>query len=259
MTIDRRAIGLLLVVALGTFASAQTTPRERSRADSIAAAKYVKMIRREEAIFLSQWRMEWRKLRDLTGTDPRFWSLHCHANEATADDEMHVVANIASRKSVCPIWYQANGFRADENLNIDNAIPEKSRANTRRERARIIAMLDTAYATWPGNPWVEAQRVRLLIDQREYERAMDAASTECHISQAMCAMLEAHAMRAAGFKAGSDATYSIGMDRMTAGERCGWLDISLLLPYDARDSYSELGCAQRAEINDRFWWLSDPL
>jgi hypothetical protein len=257
--IDRRPIlGVLVLIGLATRAVAQ--PSQRSRADSIAAAKYVAKVYRQEAIFFFEWRQEWRKLRDLSGADPRFWSLHCHNDDYSEDDALHMIAYPrVSKKSMCPIWFQMNGFREDENLGIDNGIPPKARPKIREMRARILAMLDTANAIDPGNRWVEGQRVRLLIDQGEIEKAADVASSQCHISQAMCAMLEAHSMMVAGFKPAAEATYSNAVNHMTTAERCGYLDISYLLDLNTRDAYSELGCAQKAEIDERFWWLSDPL
>jgi hypothetical protein len=258
MMIGRRYVfAVLVLTGLTTAAGAQSG--RRSRADSIAAAKYVAKVRREEAIFFFEWRQEWRKLRDLSGTDPRYWSLHCHFDDASYDDAQHLISYVGVRKSMCPIWFQYNGYRADENQNIDNGIPAKERPKIREMRARILAMLDTAIVLDPGNKWVEAQRVRLLIDQGDVERAADAASSQCHISQATCAMLEAHALMVGGFKAGADATYENSINHMTPAERCGYLDISLLLDPNSRDTYTELGCSQRAEINERYWWLSDPL
>jgi hypothetical protein len=48
---------------------------------------------------------------------------------------------------------------------------------------------------------------------------------------------------------------------MTPVERCGFLDISLLLldKSSERDAYRELSCAARRDVDATYWWLSDPL
>src|SRR6476620_6733731 len=110
-----QSIALLLSGPL----SAQTA-MEQNKRDSVAASGYIAKIRKAENGFLADWRYEWRKWRDLKGTDPRYWSLHCHYDDYEVGDEFHVISTMASSKSMCPIWYQGEGQRADENDGIDN-------------------------------------------------------------------------------------------------------------------------------------------
>lgn len=257
----------MLRIALGVAASmlagelvAQPAP-ERAHRDSVEAARYIAHVRREEAKFFNDWRHEWFKLRDLKGTDPRYWSLHCHYDDFEADDEYHIVLTTSSRKSMCPIWFQGQGIRGDENVNIDNAIPPKSRAKIHEKRARIIAMLDTAFRRAPGNAWVTTQRVRLFVDQQEYDQALQVATNECAISIAICAMFEGYVHTSRGFARGGEAMYALAAGSMTPIERCGFLDISLLIGDNSRerDAYRELSCAARGAIDATYWWLSDPL
>jgi len=255
----RIALGVGALMLAGGLA-AQSAPA-RSRPDSVEAAHYVAHVRREEAKLFNDWRNEWRKLRDLKENDPRDWSLHCHFDDFEADDEYHIILTTSSRKSMCPIWFQGLGTRADENASIDNGIPAKSRAKIRDKRTRIIAMLDTAFQRDPGNGWVATQRIRLLVDQQEYDRALRVATNECAISRAICAMLEAYVHTSRGFARGGQAMYALAAASMTPVERCGFLDISLLLVDKSpeRDAYRELSCAARQDIDATYWWLSDPL
>ncbi|HTR79720.1 MAG TPA: hypothetical protein VMH39_16505, partial [Gemmatimonadaceae bacterium] len=40
---------------------------------------------------------------------------------------------------------------------------------------------------------------------------------------------------------------------------CRWDDLSPLLLYTARAAYTTMSCAQREDVNQRIWWLADPL
>src|SRR6476660_9549547 len=143
------AVSLLLQVQSATPALPRMT-----RSDSALSARFVARARREEAKLFADWRYEWKNLRDLVGTDPRMWSLHCHFDDIEPDDERNLVSTHHSRKSMCPTWFQGYGARVDENINIDGPLKPKSVLKIRQKRAAVIALLDSAAAIDPGDAWI---------------------------------------------------------------------------------------------------------
>ena len=76
-------------------------------------------------------------------------------------------------------WYE-NG--ADE----DSASPEPQQI--RHARARLLAALDTAGATLPGDEWIVGQRVRYLLEDSEPVRAARVAE-QCRAVRSWCEAL----------------------------------------------------------------------
>ena len=69
-----------------------------------------------------------------------------------------------------------------------------------------------------------------------------------------------HALAAAGQTGPADSLFARGVRAMASfSDRCQWSDISTLLPQPERTTYVHLACADRAAINERFWWLANPL
>lgn len=251
---------LVAVVLLLQVQSAQPKPlRPLSRSDSMATARAIQRIRRQETVFFWEWRQAWKNQRDLFGTDPRFWSLHCHYDDVEIGDERNLISTAASRKSMCPIWFQEHGIRGDEALNIDNGIPEKSREKIRKKRDAVLAMLDSAARKDLGNAWILGQRIRLNVDQKEYARAAILAGEQCYSSPALCAMLEGYALAAGGSRRGAEALFEYAAGVMTEEDRCAFLDASFFFEGEDRHSYAARPCAERRELDAKFWWLADPL
>lgn len=249
---------IALVFALQTQA---ITPRPRPLTrEQVAMAKFIAQVRRVEQVFLVEWRWEWQKNRDLKNTDPRYWSIHCHFDDPVVyGDELHLIVNAVSRKSMCPIWFQHEGTRPDESLTIDNGLPDDSRETMRRRRAEVLALLDSAAAMAPADAWVVGQRVRLNVDQRDFDRARLVAAKQCWSGPAFCAMLEGYVLFSSGNHGAAVAKFDSAAARMTPADRCGFLDISVFIPEEDRAAYEKRTCASRNDINERFWWLADPL
>ena len=248
----------MLLTSLLLLQLSAGAPRSVSRADSVAATKLIQRARREETRLFFWWRHEWQKLRDLNGTDPRFWSLHCHFDDAGPEDVYNIIT-VGSRKSMCPIWFQGYGTRGDENADIDNGIPAKSRDDIRLKRARVIALFDSAARLRPADSWVLGQRVRLNVDQREFVRATLIVADECHASAAFCAMLEGYVLSKSGNRAGASQAFLYAARQMTPADRCWFLDPRVFFDNEDRDRYGKFSCAERDSLDDRFWWLADPL
>src|SRR3954464_3264294 len=234
---------IALGLALQLQATAPSASPAQRRQDSIASAKFIKQIRREEAKFLADWRYEAQKLRGLTMSDPRYWSLHCHYDDLIpVDDELHLIHTEYSRKSMCPIWFQGWGERPDESITIDNGIPLKSRDNIPRKRAAVPALLDSAARLAP-NGWVTGQRVRLYVDQLEYATAARIATDECRDVPAICALYQGYAFYSNGNRRRAEASFEFALKNMTPANRCGVLDIGVFLSPKERDAYDKKSCA----------------
>lgn len=160
---------------------------------------------------------------------------------------------------MCPIWFQEHGTRGDEAASIDNGIPAKSLDRIREKRAAILSMLEDAAKMDPANVWVFGQRIRLSVDQKEYARAAVIAAEECRQSRAVCAMLEGYVSAASGNRKGAEAAFTYAAAAMTPAERCGYLDATVFFDPTDRLQYEQMPCAQHMPLDDRFWWLADPL
>src|SRR5205814_1111067 len=125
--------------------------------------------------------------------------------------------------------------------------------------ATLLRTLDSVAAAVPESPWVAGQRVRLSADQGEMDRADRVARSECPLEGAFCAMLVGYVGVSRGKSAEADEAFGRAMQRMTAEERCAYLDIRSLLDDPGRSAYTKLSCADRDRVNARYWWLSDPL
>ncbi|HEU4994102.1 MAG TPA: hypothetical protein VFT29_04755 [Gemmatimonadaceae bacterium] len=228
--------------------------------DSVKAAKLVERARKEELELFTDWRKAWIGLRDLNSSGSRFWSLHCHFDEIGGrDNARHLIHSRESRKSMCPVWFQHGGTRADESTGIDNPLSDKARRRVRERRARVLQLLDSAQLLAPGDSWVLGQRVRLSVDQGLFDRAAALATSECRDTAVACALLAGYALASGGEWKAATAAFDHARRAMTQTERCTQLDIALFLDERTRDRYEKLPCPARDSIADRFWWLSDPL
>ncbi|MEX2178240.1 MAG: hypothetical protein WD801_05990 [Gemmatimonadaceae bacterium] len=250
-----------MLVAFLTLALLAPVERQAtSQPDSVAVRRFIAHARREEAKFLAAWRREWQAWRDLGRTDPRYFSLHCHFDEPLfARERFHLIRTPYSRKSMCPIWFQGRGERADEAAGIDNGIRPRSREKIRERRAAVLQLLDSAAVLAHGDLWVLGQRVRLHVDQGNHERALAIASSECGVPGATCAMLEGYVLASGGHRRAAEATFGYATSRMTDADRCRYLDIAAFVPWGQRDRYGETSCDERSAANENFWWLADPL
>ena len=252
---------MLTVLAFAILSSGHSTlAHHEPNPDSVFVRKFIARARLEETHFIAAWRREWQGWRDLRSTDPRYFSIHCHYDEPLRlRQQHHLIRTVFSQKSMCPIWFQGQGERADEAIAIDNGIPPKAREKIRQRRARVIQLLDSAAMIAPRDEWVLGQRVRMNVDQERHVRALSIAATECHASPATCAMLEGYVLYSAGNQRDAAVTFDYAVSVMDGGERCRFLDVAAFVPWGQRDRYEALSCEQRGEPVEGFWWLADPL
>lgn len=147
------------------------------------------------------------------------------------------------------IWF---GYDDDRELPPERLAVEEA-------RRRLLEELDAAAAAAPAEPWIAGQRVRYLAEAGRLGEALEAAR-ECRAPDpGWCAFLVGFARHAAGDFQGAEASFAGALSRLSPEERCRWEDLGLLLDGAGRRSYGELPCGGRAEFEERFWWLADPL
>ncbi|HYV96771.1 MAG TPA: hypothetical protein VE967_04860 [Gemmatimonadaceae bacterium] len=158
----------------------------------------------------------------------------------------------------CPTWALGDSLPWDERVSIDAPLDSRFADPIRAARASIIALFDAGARIRPRDAWIAGQRVRLQIDQREIARAAVAAR-ECAADVSWCLLLQGFAEARSGHERVADSLFRAGMREMTADERCRWGDASVLLDSAGRDAYRTATCTMRDSLNDRIWWLADPL
>lgn len=248
------AVALLLVVQLSDTTPARAAPRYTAVRDSLEAA---------ELRFFWLWGEAYRA----SATDIEHWSSlrgvmrSCPWPAATRVDSVmrrraHMVGDSSDGR--CPVWMLDTTVRSDEARGIDNALASRFHAPVRTDRARLLARFDSAAARYPDDEWIAGQRVRLLIDQQQYDAAL-AVSTVCSADHWWCWALRGYAHYHLGQLPASDAAYQEAVARMPQSIRCEWSDITPLLTLEERRQVQSNGCTAHLALARDFWWLADPL
>jgi hypothetical protein len=146
-------------------------------------------------------------------------------------------------------WYESG---ADE----DSAPPEPLRI--RQARARLLAALDGAGTTLPGDEWIVGQRVRYLLEDSQPRLAARVVE-QCRAVRSWCEALGGLVRHVAADFPAAESLFSAALTDMPEDERCRWSDIAPLLDDELADRYRRLDCASRAAFENRWWWLAQPL
>ena len=125
-------------------------------------------------------------------------------------------------------------------------------------RARLVAILDSAYAAFPDDRWTSGQLVRYLTESGRLDDAVRAAE-RCEVGGWWCPALRGFALHAAGRHAAADSAWTRALADMDERQRCDWTDLKLMLDDALLRSYREVGCAARAALERRIWWLARPM
>jgi hypothetical protein len=177
--------------------------------------------------------------------------------------ELHarVIPGIGSAsRDLCPTTLLFDDPRgvADEGHGIDDALTQEDRSVVRALRDSLLGRLQVAAERTPGDSWIHGQRVRFLVDQQRWEEAATLA-TSCPGERWWCDALGAFVALQRGDV--SVAAYAGSRAVSTAPDvaRCELLDARLLLPPADTAPYAAIPCAARRDVDDRLWWLADPL
>jgi hypothetical protein len=146
-------------------------------------------------------------------------------------------------------WYEEDEDR-------DSAPPEPARI--REARARLLAALESAAATIPGDEWIVGQRVRYLLEDSQPGSAALVAA-QCRAGLWWCEALAGFVRHVTGDFAGADSAFTAALADMPTDERCHWGDLSPMLAGELAERYRRLDCDARAAFEARWWWLAQPL
>jgi hypothetical protein len=126
-----------------------------------------------------------------------------------------------------------------------------------RARERLLDQLAAAATSLPGDDWITGQRVRYLAEQGRADSAV-ATARRCAGTGWWCDALEGFARHAAADYLGADSAFQRALGGMPPEERCAWTDLTPLLG-DEAGAYHERPCTERDSLNERIWWLAQPL
>lgn len=136
--------------------------------------------------------------------------------------------------------------------------PPPERADVAARREELLDSLDAAARALPGSRAVAGRRVWYLIEAGRDGRAVEAARA-CRAGSGWCGLLEGLALHEDGRFVESEDVFGRTLAVLPAGERRELASPGTLLEGEARDRWEEADPARRAELEDRLWWLSDPL
>jgi hypothetical protein len=168
------------------------------------------------------------------------------------------IASKGSNYWACPSWPLSDTLPYADSRSAEAALLPELRERARAMRAALIKRFDAAVAHFPGNDWIVGQRVRLLVDQGEYDRAL-AATHQCLPERPWCGELRGYVLAMQGKFAAADSTFARALKGLSPRESCEWNDISLLIDMKDRGIYATANCAEKDSLNTIFWWLADPM
>ncbi len=183
------------------------------------------------------------------------WGLNYH---------LRLISDAHSALAVCPNWFPPAGFYiapakvTDERLGIDGGLTARMRDTVRASRQRVIRLLDSAVRRMPSHPLLTGQLVRMLADQDSLDRALSVVSN-CQTLAWWCNALSGYLQSRKGDLASAEMYFTAAAHGLVDADRCTWTDVGVLLDSAGRAAYRKMTCAERAALNEKFWWLADPL
>ena len=257
---------LVLLMQLTLMQPQPRMQQPLSRADSTRMRARV-----DSAIhqFLYDWTGDWMRTQyqhpapvvgeGFSEDDERMLAVHCHWIGPSMWVKQHAITNSVRAQAACPRFLPPDEADiADERRNIDYGLAPRYRVPMVAERQRLRNVLDSAAQLLPHDIRLAGQRVRFALDAGDVAGAARAALT-CDYALVECGLLQGLILYRVGAVASADSAFAVAASRMPPSERCTWNDIGVLLDPDMREKYERMSCADRADFETRFWWLSDPL
>ena len=174
------------------------------------------------------------------------------------DTAFAVINGKESAFGACPTWLLAPIEHGRDATNArDEALMASTQDYIRDRREKVLAQLHDMSRSLPGDPWLSGQRVRLHIDQRNFDHALEAARS-CKADAWWCHALEGYVHGRQGNVLKAESAFAAMHAAMSSKQHCAWSDIAILLPKNDRSRYARLTCAQRDSVNAVAWWMADP-
>ena len=165
---------------------------------------------------------------------------------------------------VCPNWLPPRNYYftgptfEDERVMTDSPIARARRDGIRRGRSNVLRQLEPLLQRFPKHNLLIGQQVRLLVDNEQFDSAARVAE-RCAGDRWWCAMLTGYAYHRLNRIAAADSAFTVATKAISNNERCALNDLRVLFEEHERQPYERLTCAQRDSVNERIWWLADPL
>ncbi len=128
----------------------------------------------------------------------------------------------------------------------------------KESRQQLLRYLDDVASRFPGDDWVNGQRVRYRIEAEDNDGAIRAAQS-CQGTTSWCHALQGLAYHTAGRYAEAEQVFDFALETMPENVRCDFRNLSLLIDGDLSKVYRQSDCQRRATIEKRIWWLADPM
>lgn len=157
--------------------------------------------------------------------------------------------------ALCPNWLPEARFGAKashEHRGVDLDV-----ARLAPYPDSVVALLEGATRTAPGDPFFVGQLIRVLVENGRAEDAMGRAGG-CSADVGWCELLRGFALHAAGRWVAADSVYRAVVTALPIDARCDLLLLQPLLPSVDSTRYGDLPCAARDTIDSRMWWLATP-
>jgi hypothetical protein len=110
----------------------------------------------------------------------------------------------------------------------------------------------------PDNGWAVGHLAYIHSYAGGIARALQQLNG-CRASEWWCTALRAFVNHSYARYNAADSLFERALALMPAETSCRWRDISSLLDNTAAADYRRRSCTDRRDVEDRFWWLSDPL
>lgn len=172
-----------------------------------------------------------------------------------------------TRRDHLPTTYRSSGrcdirigqycFRFDED---DPAwVPPPEHEHVISGRAELIETLDSAQRLIAGDPWVNTQLVRYLVEDGQLDRTQSVLR-RCSVTvQWWCPALSGYVAHQRGEFRAAERAFERALAHMPPEQRCEWLDLSDLVPGNVRGMLRSVECQDRGPLLDTLFWLADPL
>jgi hypothetical protein len=172
------------------------------------------------------------------------------------------------RRQYLPREFGAGSHRCDVRIgrwciwndDSNDREPPPESPRIRQARQKLLVVLDTLGARFPGDEWIASQHVRYLLEAKRHADAVRAADRcTANGSSYLCQALAGLAYHDSGAVAAADSAFSAALSAMPDSVRCRWTDISLLVDDALADRYARADCGARTRIAAAFWNLTTPL
>jgi hypothetical protein len=129
-----------------------------------------------------------------------------------------------------------------------------------KERWSLLKTLDSASRAMPCDEWVRGRLVWYSIEAGDTAAAV-AAARRCRDDELpwWCDALLGLALHASHDFVMAERAFDRAVAAMPDSTRCRWTDASPLLDGEAQKLVRRTPCEHRASLDQRLWWLADPL